>query len=522
MQRKGFIYALRILTMVLLLTAAVGVEVKVTASEADSGKIQLAAPSGLIWMDSFDVQFNAVEGAVGGYSIEVSKDGESFETFSMFESGSGVVTCSVSLSITESGTYRFHVMANTSDDAAYSDSQWSEWSAEKVYVRPDTALGSVTGYWDSENEGVFYYFGLVDAGGYTLYLYKEQEDGTLCRVYGIRSLTAAWGSGVGMMYSTDFSEALSSYGEGRYYATVTALSSDITTCAHGEEGAYSVVLDTASDTSGNGTEAEGWGDDIVDTEKIEEFVTQLYQVCLNREPDEAGKADWINRLVTGQETGASVAYGFIFSTEFQNYNFCNTDYVKQLYRAFMGREYDDAGLADWVNRLETGATREEVFNGFSQSTEFQNICSIYGITLGDPIEIPQYGTVPHGSCAVCGATDGVTAFVTRLYNTCLDREPDDAGLADWTGQLWAHTKSGRDVAYGFIFSQEFTNKNLSDESFVEYLYKAFFDRESDEAGKADWLNRMQSMGYSREDVFDGFVGSDEFDNLCKKYGITRG
>ncbi|MCD8069324.1 MAG: DUF4214 domain-containing protein, partial [Lachnospiraceae bacterium] len=69
--------------------------------------------------------------------------------------------------------------------------------------------------------------------------------------------------------------------------------------------------------------------------------------------------------------------------------------------------------------------------------------------------------------------------------------------------------------------QEFTNKNLTDESFVEYLYEAFFDREADEAGKADWLNQMQSMGYSREDVFDGFVGSQEFDNLCRKYGITR-
>ncbi|MCD8069187.1 MAG: leucine-rich repeat protein [Lachnospiraceae bacterium] len=254
---------------------------------------------------------------------------------------------------------------------------------------------------------------------------------------------------------------------------------------------------------------------------IESFVTRLYEVCLNREPDADGLADWVNWLANGQETGASAAYGFIFSTEFQNYNYCNTDYVKQLYRAFMGREYDEAGLADWVARLESGTTREEVFNGFSQSPEFQNICSEYGITLGDPIEIPQYGTVPHGACSVCGETDGVTAFVTRLYNICLDRDPDEAGLADWTGQLWAHTKSGRDVAYGFIFSQEFINKNLDDESYIEYLYRAFFGREYDEAGKADWLNHMQSMGYSREDVFDGFVGSEEFNNLCKKYGIVR-
>ena len=35
------------------------------------------------------------------------------------------------------------------------------------------------------------------------------------------------------------------------------------------------------------------------------------------------------------------------------------------------------------------------------------------------------------------------------------------------------------------------------------------------------VSRMQTQGCSREDVFNGFVGSEEFNNLCKKYGITR-
>ncbi len=260
---------------------------------------------------------------------------------------------------------------------------------------------------------------------------------------------------------------------------------------------------------------------VSEDSQIGNFVNRLYSVCLNRTPDAAGKADWVNRLSNGTETGSSAAYGFIFSTEFQNYNYCNEDYVKQLYRAFMGREYDQGGLEDWVNKLETGTTREEVFNGFAQSAEFTNICAEYGITLGDGIAIPQYGTVPHGPCSVCGKTDGVTAFVTRLYNICLDREPDTDGLNDWTNSLWEHSRSGRTVSAGFIFSEEFTNKGLNDEDYVEYLYRAFFDRSSDEGGKSDWLNRMHNEGYSREDVFNGFVGSTEFDNLCKKYGITR-
>lgn len=253
----------------------------------------------------------------------------------------------------------------------------------------------------------------------------------------------------------------------------------------------------------------------------ETFVTRLYSVCLGRTPDEAGLNDWVNRLKNGQVTGVTAAYGFIFSEEFQNKNYCNTDYVKQLYRAFMGREYDNGGLNDWVGRLQSGTTREEVFNGFAQSEEFSNLCAQYGIALGDGIAVPQYGTVPKGACSVCGETDGVTAFVTRLYNICLNRNPDEPGLNDWTNQLWQHTKSGKDVSFGFIFSAEFTNKGLSDEDYVEYLYRAFFDRASDGDGKNDWLSRMHGQGYSREDVFNGFVGSAEFDNLCKRYGITR-
>lgn len=258
----------------------------------------------------------------------------------------------------------------------------------------------------------------------------------------------------------------------------------------------------------------------IDESGVDGFVTRLYRVCLDRNPDEGGKNDWVSRLNNREVSGTVAAYGFIFSQEFRNKNLCNEHFVMQLYKAFMGREYDQGGLEYWIGQLEGGATREEVFNGFAQSAEFNAICENYGITRGDAIEIPQYGTVPTGKCSVCGETDGVTAFVTRLYNVCLDREPDQGGLDDWTGKLWSHERSGKDVSFGFIFSEEFQNRGFSNDDYVEYLYKAFFGRASDAGGKADWVGQLNA-GASREHVFNGFVGSTEFDNLCKKYGITR-
>lgn len=254
---------------------------------------------------------------------------------------------------------------------------------------------------------------------------------------------------------------------------------------------------------------------------VAKYTTRLYNVCLGRRPDEAGKNYWINMLASGEKSGAEVAYGFIFSDEFKQKNYCNEDYVKQLYRAFMGREYDQGGFEYWVNHLENGMTREQVFNGFSQSDEFRNLCDSYGIVLGDAISVPEYGTVPTGKCLACGQESGVRQFVDRLYNVCLDREPDLGGSDYWCERLWNHTNSGRQTAFGFVFSDEFKQHNYSDADYVEHLYAAFFGRPSDEGGKKYWLDKIAN-GMTREEVFDGFAGSDEFSKLCAKYGIKRG
>jgi len=48
-----------------------------------------------------------------------------------------------------------------------------------------------------------------------------------------------------------------------------------------------------------------------DISGIQDFVTRMYQVCLDRTPDEYGLNDWVNQLVNKSATGCSVAYGFI-------------------------------------------------------------------------------------------------------------------------------------------------------------------------------------------------------------------
>ena len=56
---------------------------------------------------------------------------------------------------------------------------------------------------------------------------------------------------------------------------------------------------------------------------------------------------------------------------------------------------------------------------------------------------------------------------------------------------------------------------------MEIMYKTLLGRASDEAGKKDWVNRLNS-GQTRDDVLKGFVYSPEFAKLCAEYGITVG
>ncbi len=110
------------------------------------------------------------------------------------------------------------------------------------------------------------------------------------------------------------------------------------------------------------------------------FVARLYDICLNRLPDMAGQSGWVTKLINGEVTGTEAAFGFAFSQEFINVEKTPEEFVRYMYSAFFGREADSEGLNGWVEAINNGKTFEEVFAGFSGSTEFMILCAEYGIT----------------------------------------------------------------------------------------------------------------------------------------------
>lgn len=247
-----------------------------------------------------------------------------------------------------------------------------------------------------------------------------------------------------------------------------------------------------------------------DEQGIRDFVSRMYSVCLGRSADDNGLNDWSSRLLEKRATGASVAYGFIFSNEFQEKQCTNTEYVTYMYNAFFGRQPDPAGLADWVGQFDSGISREHIFCGFANSLEFESLCADYGIVRGFHAEGYDYEKVAQ-----------VNLFVERLYNVVLGRECDREGMGNWTNALLSGKNTGALTAYGFFFSEEYKNQGKTDVEYVNDLYHAFMGREADDAGRDSWL-KILSEGGSMEKVFDGFAQSDEFGKICESYGIIRG
>ena len=115
---------------------------------------------------------------------------------------------------------------------------------------------------------------------------------------------------------------------------------------------------------------------------------------------------------------------------------------------------------------------------------------------------------------------GVTGYVERLYITVLQRQPDQAGIDSWVAAMSTGT-SAAECAAGFFGSDEFRNRELSNDEYLTILYDAMLGREADEGGLAAWSALLED-GYPRNQVLADFVGSDEFTAICNSFGVTRG
>ena len=107
----------------------------------------------------------------------------------------------------------------------------------------------------------------------------------------------------------------------------------------------------------------------------EQYVRNFFQNAINRQPNTTELSTWLSTLQTAYAQGPTqfltamqnLGVAMFTHAEYNEPN--NTEYVKDLYRAYLFREPDAGGLATWVAAVTTHG-REHVRNGFAWSIEF--------------------------------------------------------------------------------------------------------------------------------------------------------
>lgn len=107
--------------------------------------------------------------------------------------------------------------------------------------------------------------------------------------------------------------------------------------------------------------------------------------------------------------------------------------------------------------------------------------------------------------AVTGDDTSDREYITSLYNTLLEREPDESGMNTWLNTL-ASGGTRNDVKNGILHSEEYKRKC---QAYVTGLYETLLCRTPKEAEVNDWVQRMQG-GMSKEEVRGGFTNSVEY------------
>ena len=152
------------------------------------------------------------------------------------------------------------------------------------------------------------------------------------------------------------------------------------------------------------------------------FITDLYLNVLGRAASQAEIDGW---LVSVRNSGSLNVFidSILGSAEYRN------KLITSWYSDFLGRTPDAGGLTFWQTFLANGNSVQSAIALFVASDE-----------------------------AFQAAGSDVNQWVTYVYETLLERTPLPAEVASWTSQLIAGTATRTDVANGFIFSIEYTQK----------------------------------------------------------------
>lgn len=197
-----------------------------------------------------------------------------------------------------------------------------------------------------------------------------------------------------------------------------------------------------------------------------------------------------------------------------------------------------------VVKTETGLTVTELLSGSNQTDVLHNVQQIKFADQNVSVDQVQSvkamavmssmameGVEASLAWTALAAQKGVTVIydfnsrfteeITGLYEACFDRLPDVDGIRFWESTVEAWGDDGQafyQLAQSFLASNEYaaTHQNLTNEQFVDYLYRDAFERSADAEGRGFWLSALNS-GVERANVLIGFAESTEMASVVGQH-----
>lgn len=171
--------------------------------------------------------------------------------------------------------------------------------------------------------------------------------------------------------------------------------------------------------------------------KLDYDVGRAYRNELGRDPDEAGRAYWRNRLAGGMGL-ADLESTFNDSAEGREYNLTadpldDQQFLTRAYRTILGRDPDEAGMGWLGGRLAQGYDRQAVIDSLLGSDEFRSsgrarddLAIDRLMSQGDSFDASLRGDDPE-------------SLVRSHFTAIMGREPSARELAKYAAALRAGT-----------------------------------------------------------------------------------
>ena len=168
----------------------------------------------------------------------------------------------------------------------------------------------------------------------------------------------------------------------------------------------------------------------------------------------------------------------------------------------------DYWLDNYSNNINVGTVTCDVIGNGETATGSQTIT--FDIITGDDL---------------CDAEEnaGIVDFVNRMYVYMLGRYPTLEELIDNTTRLRSGSRSGIEMVNVIVQSDEYNNRDMSDQDFLVNFYLGVLNRNVDDAGMSYNLTLLNG-GMSRLELINGIICSEEgeYANICNSLGIGLG